>query len=358
MKILDFYIIKKFLGTFFFALLLIILISVIFDLAEKMDDLIERKPPLKAIIFDFYLNFIPYFANLFSSLFIFITVIFFTSKMTGNSEIIAIMSSGVSFNRLMRPYLLSALVLAILSFFLGNFLIPPANRARLEFEERYIRNPFYNYDVNIHKKIAPDIFIYMESFNTRSNIGYKFSIEKFENKTLKSKLVSDYIRWDTLKNKWTIHNYYIRDIDSLNERIITGREIDTAINISPADFKRRENVVETMNYYELNDFIEQQRTQGADNIEVFLIEKYQRLAFPFSTFILTMIGLTLSIRKSKGGTWLHVGFGLLLSFTYILFMQVGKQFAINGGFNPILAVWIPNIIYAIIAFFLYIVTQK
>ncbi|MBU0763985.1 MAG: LptF/LptG family permease, partial [Bacteroidetes bacterium] len=352
-------IIKRFLGTFFFALSLIIMIAVVCDLTERMDDFIERKAPVKAIVFEYYLNFIPYFANLFSSLFIFISVIFFTSKLTANSEIIAIMSSGVSFKRLMIPYLISALVLALLSFFLSNFIIPQANIRRLEFEETYIRNPYRNFDINIHKKIAPDVFIYMESYNARSKIGYKFSMETFENKELKSKLVSDFIRWDTIVHKWKINNYYIRHfVDSTKEIIEKGRETDTVLSILPEDFERRESVVETMDYSDLNAFIDEQVAQGADNIETFLIEKYRRIAFPFSTFILTIIGLTLSIRKSKGGTWLHIGIGLLLSFSYIMFMQISTQFAINGGASPAFAVWVPNIIFSVIAAILYFLAPK
>lgn len=349
---------KKFLGTFFFAIALIVLIAIVFDLTEKIDDFIDKKAPLNEIILEYYLNFIPYFANLFSPLFIFIAVIFFTSKMTYNTEIIAILSSGVSFKRMMLPYFYSALILAVLTFVLYNFVIPPANKVRLEFMDRYVRNSYRNYDVNIHKQIAPGTFIYMESYNASSNIGYKFSLESFDDEQLKSKLMCDYVRWDTIINKWQAFNYYIRDIDSTGDRLSYGRSIDTTLAIFPEDFEQRDDVVEKMNYFELNDFIEEQKLQGADTIVSYLIEKYRRIANPFSTFILTLIGVTLSIRKSKGGIGLHIGFGLLLSFSYILFMQISTQYAINGGASPLLAVWIPNMIYSVIGIALYVYAPK
>ena len=360
LKIIDFYIIKKFLGTFFFALILIIGISVVFDISEKLDDFIEKEAPLKAIIFDYYLNFIPYFLVLYSYLFTFISVLFFTSRMAYNNEIIAILSSGMSLNRMLIPYFISAFVIAVFSFVLSNFVIPHANINRLKFEEMYYRNhPPRFLDKNIHKQVYPGVFIYMENYNNFNNIGRKFSIEKFEYGQLVSKLMSDYIKWDSSINKWQIKNYYIRHIDGMKETIEEGTTIDTVLNIYPSDFSRREeNFHETMNITELNRFIEEQKLQGADNIELFLIERNKRFALPFSTFILTLIGISVSTRKVKGGIGFHIGVGLLLSFSYILFEQFSSQFAIGGNLNPLLAVWIPNILYAIIAFFLYRITPQ
>lgn len=360
-KILDIYIIKKFLGTFFFALLLIIAIAVVFDISEKLDDFIEKNAPLKAIIFNYYLNFIPYFAVLFSPLFTFITVIFFTSKMAYNSEITAILSSGISFRRLLIPYFFSALVLAGFAFSLSNYIIPKANAKRLAFEELYYRSrPVYQRDRNIHKQIEKDLFIYMESYSHVSNIGYKFSMERFdEHGELKSKLISDYVKWDTLNGKWTVRNYVIRTIDGPNEFLESGRLIDTVLRVSPDDlYFQEDKVTETMNIRELNDFIQQQRSQGADNIEMFLIDLYNRWAFPFSTFILTLIGVSVSTKKVKGGMGVQIGLGLLLTFSYLLFMQFSQQFAIGGNINPLIATWIPNIIYAGIASILYIMAPK
>jgi lipopolysaccharide export system permease protein len=359
LKILDYYIIKKFLGTFFFALILIIGIAVVFDVSEKIDDFIEKHATLKQVVFDYYFNFIPYFAVLFSSLFTFIAVIFFTSKMAYNTEIIAILNSGMSFRRLMYPYLISAAILSGFQFTLSNFVIPGANKKRLEFEEKYIRARPYNFDKrNIHKQIKPGVFIYMESFRNTTETGNQFSIEKYKGDTLVSKLMSEYIKWDSVKNKWTIYNYYIRNIKGLNETIRKGDKIDTTINILPEEFKRRESFVEAMSLGELNRQIKVLRMQGADNINNIIIERDKRLAFTFSTFILTMIGVTLSTRKVRGGIGMQIGFGLALSFGYILFMQLSSQFAISGTLSPFLAAWIPNIIFLVISIILYRAAPK
>lgn len=358
LKKIDIYIIKKFLGTYFFAILIIISIAVVFDLSEKVEDFIEKSAPVKAIIFDYYLNFIPYFANLFSSLFTFIAVIFFTSKMAYNTEIIAILSSGVSFRRMMYPYFISALVIALMSFLLMAYIIPPANVIRKDFEYKYIRNPIRNTDKDIHRQIEPGLFIYMKSYNTTNDVGYKFSMERFEDGILKSKLISDYVKWDSTLSKWNIRNYYVRDIDGLNEKITKGSSIDTTLNMSPEEFKRMKNFTETMNLHQLNEYIEQQYMQGADNVVELLIDKYNRFVYPFSTFILTLIGVSLSSRKVRGGIGMHIGFGLLLSFSYILFMRFTAMFAISGSMNAMFAVWLPNILYAIISVFLYRIAPK
>lgn len=358
LKKIDTYIIKKFLGTYFYAIALIISIAVVFDVAEKIDDFMEENAPLYGIVFHYYLNWIPYFANLFSSLFTFIAVIFFTSKMAYNTEIIAILSSGVSFRRLLYPYFISAMVIALLSFFLMSYIIPPANKVRLEFTYEYIKNPYKNEEKNIHRQIEPGVFIYMKGYNTQSMVGYNFSMEKFEDKRLVSKLMSDYIKWDTTKNVWTIRNYYIRDIDSTEETIVSGRSIDTVLAVKPDDFSRFSEFVETMTTPELNEYIEEQLDQGADNIDSLLIEKYQRVAFPFSTFILTIIGVTLSSRKVRGGIGMHIGVGVTLSFSYILFMRFSTMFAVSGSLNPLIAVWTPNIIYAFVSVLLYRIAPK
>jgi len=359
LKIIDIYIIKKFLGTFFFSLGLILSIAVVFDFAEKIDNFIEQHAPFRAVIFNYYLNFIPYFALLFSSLFTFISVIFFTSKMAYRSEIISIISSGMSFHRLLIPYFISALIIALFSFILSDFIIPPANRIRLDFEEMYVHTrPFQFKERNIHRQIQPGVYIYMETFSTMSDIGHKFSMEKYVEGQLVSKLVSDYIKWDSTSNKWVVRNYYIRTIDEMNETIETGRRIDTTLNLHPSDFKRRINVVETMNIRELNKFIEKQLMQGESNIAAYEVEKHKRFAYPFSTFILTLIGVSVSSRKVKGGIGMQIGFGLGVAFTYILFMQFSSQFAIGGGLNSFIAVWIPNLLYGCIAIILYRLAPK
>ncbi|MDP4225359.1 MAG: LptF/LptG family permease [Bacteroidota bacterium] len=360
LKLIDRYIIKKFLGTFIFAILIIISIAVIFDISEKIDDFLERGATMKQIVFDYYLNFIPYFAVLFSSLFTFISVIFFTSKMAYNTEIIAILNSGMSFYRMLVPYFVSALILATFSFMMSNYVLPYANAKRLDFEEHYLHEKPVSFDdQNIHKQVKPGVFIYMESYSNITNVGYKFSIEKYnKDGQMISKLMSDYITWDSLKSKWSIKNYYIRNINGLKEQIINGSSIDTTLSITPSDFRRRDNYVETMSLSQLNKYIAEQKMQGAENIDALIIEKDKRLAFPLSTFILTLIGVSLSSRKVRGGIGMQIGLGILLSFAYILFLQFSSQFAISGTFSPLLAAWIPNIIFSIIALFLLKVAPK
>tara|TARA_B110000003_G_C16654288_1_gene535711 strand:+ start:8981 stop:10057 length:1077 start_codon:yes stop_codon:yes gene_type:complete len=349
---LDWYIIKKFLGTFFFSISLILIIVVVFDISEKVDDFFESEAPLRAILFDYYLNFIPYFGNLFSPLFTFIAVIFFTSKMAGNSEIISILTSGVSFNRFLRPFLLSAVFLCVLSFVLGNFIIPASNQLRLDFEYEYLKSPYKNRDKDIHMQIEPGTFIYIESYNIQKNIGYKFSIENFEKNELKKKLYSSYIQWDEQKEKWTIYNYIEREINGLYEEINKGEQKDTVLNLRPKDFNFRLSMVETMNYYELNSFIDKEKMKGSKNLVFHLIEKHKRIAFPFATIILTLVAVAMASRKVKGGIGLHLGIGLLISFSYILFMQISTTFATNGDLSPIVAVWIPNLMFSLLAIYL------
>ncbi len=359
LNLLDYYIIKKFLGTFFFTIALIIAIAVVFDLSEKIDNFLENNAPLNKVIFDYYLNFIPYFAVLFSPLFTFITVIYFTSRMAYNSEIIAILSSGVSFNRLLVPYFISAFALMVFAFTLNNFVIPHANARKLAFEDIYYHDtPRVVREKNIHRQVQPGVFLFLESYDTYTNVGRRFSIEKFDEGLLTSKMMADEIRWDSLKGKWTVYNYFIRDFNGENQTITQGRMIDTTIQISPAEFRRRDNAVEAMNLGELNDFIKEQKMQGAENIDFILIEKHRRFSFPFSAFILTLIGVSVSSKKAKGGIGMQLGIGLLISFSYIVFMQFSSQFAINGSLSPFIAVWIPNIVFAIVAVFLYRLAPK
>ena len=353
LKKIDIYIIKKFLGTFFFTLLLVICVIIVFDISEKLEDFIKNEAPLKAIIFDYYLNLVPYFANMLSPLFIFISVIFFTSKMASNSEIVAILSGGVSFKRMLRPFLICALVLATLSFYLNNFLIPDANKNRLAFEEVYYRNKLRNFAQDIHMKINDNTYIYMSNFVVDLNLGNNFSIERFnEDNELEYKLLSDNVKWDSTQSKWSISNYVERHIDGLNETITKGIKKDTTLNLKPEEFKRRKNHIIAMDLFELNDFIEEEEFKGSQQIVSCKVVKQQRAAYPFATFILTIIGVSISSRKVRGGIGLHIFLGLLISFSYILFMRISSTFAINSGFPVIIAVWIPNILYALLAFYL------
>ncbi|MEL7588354.1 MAG: LptF/LptG family permease [Prolixibacteraceae bacterium] len=352
LQIIDIYIVKKFLGTFFYSIALIVSIAMVFDLSENLDEFLSKDATAKEIAFDYYLNFIPYFANLFSSLFTFIAVIYFTSKLAYNTEIIAILSSGVSFHRLMRPYLISAAVIAVFSFLLGNFVIPPANKSRVEFRNKYISTKNTGPEQNIHRQLTPGIFIYMSRYNSSVDVGYDFTIEKFEEGKLRSKLSADWIKWDRENKKWQINNYYIRDIKDYKETITTGTTLDTVLNMKPEDYQVVKNIVETMTLPKLNREIKDLKLRGVNAIE-YEIEKHKRRSAPFSSFILTFIGASLASRKVKGGIGLHLGLGILISFSYIMFMQITTVFATSGSVPPSLAVWIPNIAFGILAAWLY-----
>jgi lipopolysaccharide export system permease protein len=359
-KIIDVYIIRKFLGTFFFSMVLILTIAVVFDFAEKIDNFMEKEAPVKAIIFNYYLNFIPYFATLFAPLFVFIAVIFFTSKMAVNTEIIAILNCGMSFRRMMWPYFLSAFVIATLTFILTNFIIPQSNRVRMEFEDRYYRSLGRKVTVeNIHRQVFPNIYVYLGSYNPISQRGQNFTIEKFNDSgRLESKLSSSSVVYDTAKHKWTALNYYLRVISDSGELLTRGKTIDTTLTIKPGDFQRDPGFVGTMTYRELYDYIDLLRLQGSDELKLFLIEKHRRFANPFAVFILSLIGVSLSSKKIRGGIGMNIGIGLILSFSYILFLQFASQFSLKGNLSPMLAMWIPNILYSIIALILYKMAPK
>ncbi len=357
---LDRYIIRKFLGTYFFAILLIISIAVVFDITEKIDNFMENGAPVNAVIVDYYFNFIPYFANLFTPLFVFIAVIFFTSKMAYDTEIIAILSSGISFKRLMFPYFVSALIIAVFSFWLGGYVIPPSNQTRLEFEASYLKKKKKDTGLrDIHLQIEPGLFVYMGRFYSYSNKGSKFSAERFEGTELKSKLTARNITYKEDTKRWELSKYIIRDFVGENQiKITEGEKLDTVFNMSPDDFKSEHNWFETMTYTELGNYIDVQTQKGVGSIKPYVIEYYKRFANPFSAFILTLIGVSLASRKVRGGIGLHIGVGLALSFGYILFMTISTTFAINGNMNPLLAVWLPNIVFAVIGVYLYFKAPK
>ncbi|MBN1822631.1 MAG: LptF/LptG family permease [Prolixibacteraceae bacterium] len=349
-KTIDIYITKKFLGTFFYAIILIIMIVVVFDAAENLDEYLAHEVPVNKVIFDYYLNFIPYFTNLFSGLFTFIAVIYFTSKMAYNTEIIAILSSGVSYRRLMMPYIFSALVIAALSFVLGNYIIPPANKTRINFRNTYIKNYVTN-ESQIHRQIEPGVYIYMRRF-TGNNVGEKFILEKFEGSELVEKINAENIRWDEEKKEWILNQYTKRTIIDGVEEVTRGYRIDTTLNMQPEEYRTIRNETETMTTSDINRHIVSMRTRGVNPIE-FEIEKHKRGSGPFSVFILTLIGAGLASRKVKGGLGFHLGLGILFSFSYIFFSQISTIFAVNGNMHPFIAVWIPNFFYGVIAFIIY-----
>ena len=359
-KLIDTYIIRKFLGTFFFCIVLILTIAVVFDFAEKIDNFMEKQAPVKAIIFDYYLNFIPYFAMLFAPLFVFIAVIFFTSKMAVSTEIIAILNSGMSFRRLMWPYFLSAFFIASFTFVLTNFVIPKSNLIRMDFEDKYYHSSSKRITIeNTHRQVSKNVLVYMGTFSPLTQRGQNFTVEQFSDSgKLISKLSSSTVVYDTASHKWTAQNYFIRKMIGKDEILTRGKQIDTTLKIRPMDFSRDPNYVGTMTSRELDDYIKLLRLQGSDELKLFLIEKYRRFANPFAVFVLTLIGVSLSSRKIRGGIGMNIGIGLGLSFSYILFLQFASQFSLKGNLGPMLAMWIPNIIYSIIGLVLYKMAPK
>jgi lipopolysaccharide export system permease protein len=316
--------------------------------------LLKGEPPLDKLLIEYYLNFILFYGNLFSPLLIFISVIFFTSKMASRTEIVAILSSGVSFKRMLLPYFIGSVFLASLSLYLNHFLIPHANTVRIAFEEAYFKISFNNYDVNIHKQIGPGDYIYFEKYNARSNIGYKFSLEHWEEDELKFKLISDFTQWDSTKEKWTVHNYRMRYINGEEEEFFKGYRLDTTLNMHPSDFEQRlEYTTQMMNTFELNEFIEEEIEGGSENVPFHLIEKHQRTSIPFATFVLILIGVSISSRKVRGGIGAHLALGLFIAVTYIFAIKVSSVYATNTGLSPFWACWIPNILYGILSVYLF-----
>ncbi|MCX6251892.1 MAG: LptF/LptG family permease [Bacteroidetes bacterium] len=352
MKIIDKYIIKKFLGTFFFSIILLIFIVIIFDISEHIDDFLKHDAPLKAIIFSYYLNFIPHFVNLFSYLFVFIAVIFFTSRMASDSEIIAILSSGISFRRMLFPYMISAVILGLMSFFLGNFLIPYTNRAKLAFERQYIKDQRFFSEMNIHKQVSPGMYIYFENFNMKNKTGWKFSLEKFDDLELKYKLIADHADWDSIHSKWVLTNYFIHKFSGNKENLRKGAKLDTVIPLKPSDLNEDIEEVSIMNYFVLEDHIQKKEMRGDPDVIKYKVKKYERIASPFATLVLTLIAVSVSCRKVRGGIGFSLGFGLALTFLYILFMQIFTVFATFGNFPPLLAVWTPNLLFTGVALIL------
>jgi Predicted permeases len=359
MKIIDRYIFKKFIGTFFFAISLLIVVVIIFDLSENIDSFVKHRAPWQQVVFNYYINFIPYFINLFIYLFTFIAVIFFTSKMAGNTEVIAILSSGISFWRFLYPYLLASVMLAVMSLYFGNFLIPKTNEVRRVFKDEYMEKLAKSAGRNIHVQIGKDEYVYVESFNIKKNIGYKFSIEKYDDTKLKYKMLADIITSDSLEpNRWKINNYTERFLEGFDEKIIQGQTKDTVLNLVPSDLYKMKEDFEEMNFFELRDHIERMKMKGSEGVMAYEVEMQQRMASPAAIIILTFIGAALSSRKVRGGMGMHLGLGIAIAFSYILFMQVSKVFATSGNLSPFLAAWIPNFIYCIMGIYFLIKAPK
>ena len=355
-KRLDWYIIEKFIGTYIYSIALIISISIVIDINENVAKFSEYHAPLKAIVFDYYMNFIPYFANLFSPLFVFIAVIFFTSKLAGNSEIIAMLAAGVSFKRLMRPYMISCILISVVSFYLSGYVIPHSNVIRQNFESLYKNKKKTTAADNVMLNVGKGTIAYIQHYDNNTKRGYGFSLDKFQDKKLVSHMTAMEIQYDTIsdsKYHWTAQNYKIRKFNGYREQIENGAKRDTTILMEPNDLVYSKGQQETFTNPELSDYISKQIDRGSSNVVQYQVEYHKRIAASFASFILTIIGLSLSAKKRKGGMGMYLGIGLALSFGYIMLQTVSSTFAINANLPPIIAAWIPNIIFAIVAYFCY-----
>ena len=355
-KTLDRYIIKKFIGTYIYSIALIISISIVFDVNENLAKFTQYHAPLKAIVFDYYLNFVPYFANLFSPLFVFIAVIFFTSKLASNSEIISMLAAGVSFKRLMRPYMISCIIISMLSFYLSAYVIPHGTVIRQNFESMYKNKRKNTSADNVQLQVGPGVIAYIQHYDNTLKRGYGFSLDKFDNKKLVSHMTATEIQYDTIsdsKYHWKASHWKVRQLKGLREHITSGVKCDTVIMMEPTDLVYSKGQQETFTSPELKEYISNQINRGSSNVVQYQVEYHKRIASSFASFILTTIGASLSSRKRKGGMGLYLGIGLALSFTYIMLQTVSSTFAINANTPPMLAAWIPNIIFAVIAYFCY-----
>ena len=354
LKILDRYIIRKFLGTYIFAIMMIIVVVVIFDYVEKIDDFTTTHAPLKEIFFDYYLNFIPFFINQFSALFTFIACIFFTSKLAYQTEIIAMLSGGMSFKRLMWPYFIAAAIITMISLSLSLWVIPISQRTCVAFEQKYIpRRQRFQYDRHIYRQLEPGTFVYIRGFSKNSKQASFLALEKYDGNRMVATLESSEVKFDEETKRWSSQRYVTRTFDNGVESFTQHRNLDTLLNLDILELGRLTELITTMNIVELNEFTQQQREKGSDSIRQLEVEQHIRFAYPLGTFILTLIGVSLSSRKVRGGTGLHIGIGIALCFSYIMLNRIFEEFAKGGSLPPMLAVWFPNIIYAVIGIYLY-----
>lgn len=354
--LIDWYIIRKFIGTYIFSIILIISIGVVFDFNENLSKFTQYHAPWRAIIFDYYANFIPYYANLLSPLFVFIAVIFFTSKLAGNSEIIAIMSSGMSFKRLLRPYMFTCVLIAGTTYYLNSYVIPHGNVVLQNFNSLYRNSKKNTSAENVQLMVGKGVTAYIQHYDDQMKRGYGFCLDKFEDKKLISHMTTTEIQYDTIsdsKYHWRAFNWKIRTLKGLREHIVSGEQRDTVILMEPTDLVYSKGQQETFTSPQLLSYISRQTARGSGNVVPYEVEFHKRIAMSFASFILTIIGASLSARKRKGGMGLYLGIGLALSTAYILLQTISATFAIQANTPPMLAAWIPNIIFIVIAYFCY-----
>lgn len=352
MKIIDSYIVRKYLTTYVFAMAIFAVIIVVFDISERLDDFLKYNAPVNKIVFQYYAGFIPFYLNMLSPLINFIAVLYFTSRMADQTEIVPILSGGMSFNRLLWPYTVGALIIFGVMLVFNLFIIPHTNKLMVDFTNVYIKPIENRTKVSTHMQLDDSTYVYIDNFDNDRKIGYNFVIENFENKQLTEKLMADRIIWDSLSNRWAIEHYTVRKIMGMEEVMESGLRIDTLLDIHPRDFEVYDNVFMAMGMKELNERIEKEKVRGAGHMTTMLVEKYKRYVYPFSAFVLTLMGVALSSKKVRGGIGLSLGIGIGLSFTYMVFMQFSTTFSLQGGLHPFIGVIIPNVIFGVLALIL------
>jgi lipopolysaccharide export system permease protein len=359
LKKLDIYIISKFLFTFLFILAMLVSIAIVIDLTEKVGELIAKHVSFFDVATKYYLYFIPYIGSLLGPFFIFIAVIFFTSQLASKSEFIAMLSSGMSYNRILLPYFIAATIIAVLLYFGNNQFVPLSNKARLEFENAYINRVRYNQNKNAHRQIGKDQFLYVDNYNPKDSMGYKMTLERITDGKLTYKLHADRMEWNSDTKKWRLTNYVERIINEKGPNTInSGGFMDTTFVISPSriftPFVRSDEMTTT----ELNQKIEEIQATGAEGDVYFEIEKYRRTAAAFSIYIFTLIGVSIASRKSRGGIGYHLMMGIAMCAAFEIVMKFTTTFSTNANLPAFIGVWLPNFIYSIIAIYFYKKAQK
>ncbi|EOR94948.1 membrane protein, putative [Arcticibacter svalbardensis MN12-7] len=351
-KIIDWYIIKKYLGTFVFTCAIFTVIIVIFDVSEKLDDFLKHSAPFYKIVFNYYAGFIPFYLNFLWPLINFLAVIFFTAKMADQTEIVPILSGGFSFNRFLWPYFVASFILFSISFVANIYVIPQTNKLMIGFENVYIKPANNDSKAETHMQIDKNTLVFIKNFDNVQKVGYTFIMEKFNGDILVERLMADRITWDSVQMKWRIDNYSIRTINGLKETMTSGIKKDTTLDMRPVDFAVYDNIYSAMSTSELSERIKKEKTRGTGVMQLLQLEKYKRFVNPLSAFVLTLMGVSLSSRKVRGGIGLHLGVGIFLSFAYILFIQFATMFSLKGGLPPLLAVFIPNIVFGALGVYL------
>jgi len=357
-KLLDRYIIKQVLTTFFFVMMILVAVIVVIDITEKVDKFNDHNLKLPEIV-GYYLDFVPWISGLLTPIICFIAIVYVTSRMASHTEIVAILSSGTSFLRFLLPYFIASFIIAMLSFIFNGWIIPHSNRDRLDFEMRNFKSTYYFERRNVHIQTAPNVFLYMNSYNNQTNMGYQFSLEKFKDNRLIEKLTADYIQWDTTKRKWIMNTYKIKKVDEIFEMgakkttVESGLTMDTTLVITPKDFESEEQKYDGMTIPELGKHIEQLHFRGSTGVEAYEVERHIRFAAPCTTFVLVFMGVIVSARKSRGGTGFQIALGFFLAFIFILFFTMTRTFAQTGSLSPVVAAWLPNSIFALLSLMMY-----